>query len=200
MSGLPPFTVLQVCMGNICRSPMAERLLVVEATRLVGQKAPELLHTHGAGTGAWHAGDRMDPGAARQVRRRGGDPEPFRARHLRAEHIEGSDLVLTATGDQWEFVEQMVPDATGRTFVLGEFGRLLGAVSPVDLPPFAPEPDAVYARGVALVAAVDRVRAGAPPRACDDLDDPWGCGEQVFAKVADEIESTVRRLARLVLS
>ena len=32
---LRPFSILQVCMGNICRSPMAERLLVCAARELV---------------------------------------------------------------------------------------------------------------------------------------------------------------------
>ncbi|MBT8226436.1 MAG: phosphotyrosine protein phosphatase [Dactylosporangium sp.] len=196
---MPPFTVLHVCMGNICRSPMAERLLVVAAERLVGDKAGQWLHVHGAGTGGWHHGDRMDPGAARQVRQRGGDPDRFRARRLLAEHVEASDLILTATGEQVEFVERLVPDADGRTFALGEFGRLLRAVDADRLPPFAANPDGVYARGVALVAAVDAARAGRGPTPADDLDDPWSRGERVFSRVADEIEQTVVPLAGLLL-
>ena len=201
MSGLSPFTVLHVCMGNICRSPMAERLLVLAAEhRVGGGKADLLLHSHGAGTAGWHHGDRMDPGAARQVRMRGGDPEQFRARRLLPEHVEASDLVLTATAEQAEFVEQLVPDASGRVFVLGEFGRLLRSVDLTGLPPFTPEPDAVFARGVALVAAVEAVRAGRGPEITDDLYDPWGSGDRVFARVADEIEETVVPLAAALLA
>ena len=50
------------------------------------------------------------------------------------------------------------PDAASRTFVLGEFGRLLGAVDAAALPPAEPKPDAVRARGGAVVAAADRLR------------------------------------------
>jgi len=213
---VPPFSVLHVCMGNICRSPMAERLTVVAARDLVGDKADDLLYVHSVGTGGWHAGDPMDASAARQVRQRGGEPDGFAARRLRAEHVDAADLVLTATAEQQQFVLSLRPDAAERTFVLGEFGRLLGTASPADLPAlapggllalapgglpaFAPAPDAVHARGVALVAAVQELRGGRPPRPGDDLDDPWGRGDRYFSRVADEIEQTVRPLVAALLS
>ena len=204
---MPPFSVLHVCMGNICRSPMAERLTVVAARDLVGDKADDLLYVHSVGTGGWHAGDPMDASAARQVRQRGGEPDGFAARRLRAEHVDAADLVLTATAEQQQFVLSLRPDAAERTFVLGEFGRLLGVASPaggpaggVGLPPFAPAPEAVHARGVALVAAVQELRGGRPPRPGDDLDDPWGRGDRYFSRVADEIEQTVRPLVAALLS
>jgi protein-tyrosine phosphatase len=196
---MPPFSILHVCMGNICRSPMAERLLVLAARDLVGDKADELLLVESTGTGGWHAGDRMDRSAARQVLARGGDVEEFRARQLAAAHIEAADLILTATGEQYEFVLGLRPDAVGRTFVLGEFGRLLREVDLAALPPAAPHPDAVYARGVALVDAVARARGTRPAEPTDDLDDPWGRGDAYFSRVADEIEETVRPLVAALL-
>jgi protein-tyrosine phosphatase len=197
---VPPFTVLQVCMGNICRSPMAERLLVLAARNVVGDKAEDLLHVHSTGVGDWHAGAGMDTAAARQVRRRGGDPDSFVARTLRAEHIEASDLILTATADQQQHVVSMRPDAASRTFVLSEFGRLLRAVDLNKLPPAVADRYAVYIRGSALVAAVQTLRGGKPPRPADDLDDPWGRSDLYFSRVADQIEETVRPLAIALLS
>jgi protein-tyrosine phosphatase len=198
---MPPFAVLQVCMGNICRSPMAERLLVA-AARSLAFDADDLLLVHGAGTGGWHEGEPMDPGAARQVLARGGDVDGFRARKLRGEHIDASDLILTATAEQVDFVLGLRPDAAARTFVLGEFGRLLPAVPLDDLPAVALgglAADDVYARGVALVEAVERARGGKPPEPGDDLDDPWGRGDRYFARVADEVEATVKPLAEALL-
>jgi protein-tyrosine phosphatase len=197
---VPPFTVLHVCMGNICRSPMAERLLVLAARDLVGDKADDLMHSRSAGTGGWHQGEPMNPPAARQVRAHGGDPTGFAARRLRSEHIEAADLVLTATADQQSYVASLRPDAVARTFVLGEFGRLLSAIDAGALPPAGLSPDDAYARGVAIVEAADAVRGGAPPRPDDDLDDPWGRGDQCFSRVADEIEETVRPFAALLLA
>ncbi|SIN17471.1 phosphotyrosine protein phosphatase [Micromonospora cremea] len=202
---MPPFTVLHVCMGNICRSPMAERLLALAVRERLARReqdparAEELLHSHSAGTGGWHAGEEMNPPAARQVTSRGGDVEGFAARKLRSEHIDAADLVLTATADQQEYVVALRPDAEARTFVLGEFGRLLAAVDAAALPPAEATPEAVYARGVALVAAAHDARLGASLLPTDDLDDPWGRGDQCFSRVADEIEETVHPLAAALL-
>src|SRR5439155_6754683 len=124
---MTPFSVLHVCMGNICRSPMAERLLHQAARERVGDKVDELLLSQSAGTGGWHEGDAMNPPAARELRRRGGADAGFTARKLRAEHVDSADLVLTATAEQVDYVLGLRPDAAGRTFVIGEFGRLPGA-------------------------------------------------------------------------
>ncbi|MBO0869923.1 MAG: phosphotyrosine protein phosphatase [Micromonosporaceae bacterium] len=196
---MPRFTVLHVCMGNICRSPMAERLLARAAHELVGEQAEKLLLTVSAGTGGWHAGEAMNPPAAREVHRRGGQPTGFTARRLLGEHLDAADLVLTATGDQVDYVRGLRPDAVDRTFVLGEFGRLLPQVDPAALPPYAPEAEAVYARGVALVEAVAANRGEAAPRPEDDLDDPWGRGDAYFGRTADEIDRTVRPFAAVLL-
>jgi len=192
-------------MGNICRSPMAERLLVLAVRQRLARRggdapdAAEVLLSHSAGTGGWHDGEEMNPPAARQVRARGGDVSGFAARKLYSEHIDAADLVLTATADQQEYVVALRPDAAPRTFVLGEFGRLLPAVDPAALPGGGVTPDAVHARGVAIVEAVDAARRGAAPLPGDDLDDPWGRGDQTFSRVADEIEETVVPLARLLI-
>jgi len=206
---VPPFTVLHICMGNICRSPMAERLLaravrdrIARATRerVVADLAEDaLVHSHSAGTGGWHAGEDMNPPAARQVSARGGDPGRFGARKLRPEHIDGADLVLTATADQQDYVVALRPDAAPRTFVLGQFGRLLATVDRAVVPPADLTPEAVYARGVAVVRAVDAARDATPPLPSDDLDDPWGRGDQTFRRVAEEIDDTVVPLAALLL-
>ncbi|MEJ3749650.1 phosphotyrosine protein phosphatase [Actinomycetes bacterium KLBMP 9797] len=201
---MPPFTVLHVCMGNICRSPMAERLLDLAVRDRLAKagaapRAEELVHSHSAGTGGWHAGEEMNPPAARQVRARGGDTAGFLARKLRSDLIDAADLVLTATADQLEYVVALRPDAADRTFVLGEFGRLLGAIDLTTLPPAEPSPDAVYARGAALVEAVNAIRSSTGPLPTDDLDDPWGRGDQTFSRIADEIEDTLGPLATALL-
>ncbi|MEU8163126.1 arsenate reductase/protein-tyrosine-phosphatase family protein [Micromonospora sp. SD19] len=202
---MPPFTVLHVCMGNICRSPMAERLLALAVRERLTRRgqdpaqAEELVHSHSAGTGGWHAGEEMNPPAARQVTGRGGDVAGFAARKLRSDHIDAADLVLTATADQQEYVVALRPDAAARTFVLGEFSRLLAAVDAAALPPGDATPEAVYARGVAVVAAAHDARLGTSALPTDDLDDPWGRGDQCFSRVADEIEETVHPLAGVLL-
>ncbi len=216
---MPPFTVLHVCMGNICRSPMAERLLASalhqrtdqrigqrveeQAGQRIGQRFEELFLSHSAGTGSWHAGEPMNSPAARQLAARGASATGFRARRVTTDMIDTADLVLCATADQVDYVLSARPDAIGKTFVLGEFGRLLGGVELDALPPVGQTSKEAYERGVALVAAADAERAGGwdaddhrkPSRPADDLDDPWGMGDREFARVADEIECTVVPLA-----
>ncbi|MFG2036618.1 phosphotyrosine protein phosphatase [Dactylosporangium sp. NPDC048998] len=189
---MAPFSVLCVCMGNICRSPMAERLLVADALALGGDS--DRLYVHGAGTGGWHAGEPMDPQAAKQVLARGGDVAGFRARRLLAEHVDASDLILTATIEQVDFVTELRPDAAPRTFVFGEFGRLIRGV---ELPGALSD---VYERGVALVEAADAARAGRRPAPPDELDDPWGRPDSYFSRVADEIHATTKPLAEALFA
>lgn len=181
---------------------MAERLLTLAIADAVGdpERGHGLVHSHSAGTGGWHAGEEMHPSAARQIRGRGGDPDGFGARRLRSEHVDAADLVLVATADQQLYVTALRPDAAGRTFVLGELGRLVPRVELDRLPPAQPTPESVHARGVALVAALDKVRSGAPPLPGDDLDDPWGRGEKTFARVADEIEAALRPFAAALVT
>jgi protein-tyrosine phosphatase len=200
------FTVLHVCVGNICRSPMAERLFALALRKRLGDRVDEFYISHGAGTGAWHEGEPMNPPAARELRLRGADAEGFVARKVSRAMIDVSDLILCATSEQVDYVLWLRPDAGARTFVLGEFGRLLPKVDLGTLPSSGESVDEVRDRGIALVHAVDRLRGGGaiwgssgdsrrPPRRGDDLADPWGMTDREFAKVADEIERTVVPLA-----
>ncbi|GIG60915.1 hypothetical protein Lfu02_52870 [Longispora fulva] len=190
---MTPFSVLHVCVGNICRSPMAERLFLLALGGHAG-----LVYSHSAGTGNWHRGEPMNPPAARQVLARGGDVDGFGARQLTVGHIEGSDLILTATHEQYDHVLNLSPTARGRTFVLGEFGRLLAAYAG-ELPDFTGDAESLYGRGVALVTALDAARAGSRPVPGDDLADPYGLDERTYARTADEIESTLRPLAGVLV-
>lgn len=197
----PPFSVLHVCMGNICRSPMAERLLTARLADLLGPTDPlpaSLLYSHSAGTGGWHAGERMNPPAARQVAERGGDASGFTARQLHGEHIDSSELILTATGEQASYVAALRPDAVDRTFTICEFGRLLHEVDQAQLPSATLTPEQIMARGVALVAAANKARGGSGPGPEDDLDDPWGLGDRFFDRIADDIELPLRKLVRIL--
>jgi protein-tyrosine phosphatase len=205
----PPFVVLHVCLGNICRSPMAERLLAHRVRERLGDRAEEYVLVESAGTGSWHAGERMHPPAARELRRRGANDGGFAARSLLAAHLDTADLILTATSEQLAFVESLRADAASRAFVLGEFGRLLPGVDAGDLPALSagpsasnqavPDPSAVYDRGAAIVAAANALRAGAPAHPDDDLDDPWGRSDVHFTRTADEIETAIVPFVELLL-
>ncbi len=196
-----PFVVLHVCMGNICRSPMAERLLAHAIAGRAGDagRGEDLVVSESVGTGSWHAGERMNAPAAAELRRRGIDPASFRARQLVGRHIDTADLVLTATSEQLDFVASLRPDAMSRTFVLGEFGRLVATIDPSTLPPAGETAADVQARGTALVRAADLARGGARPKPDDDLDDPYGRSNAFFTGTADRITSSLEPLVDALL-
>jgi protein-tyrosine phosphatase len=202
---VPPFSVLHVCMGNICRSPMAERLLVLAAqqrlAKLDGNPAEvrDLLRSASAGTGGWHEGEEMNPPAARQILLRGGSADNFAARKLVTAHLLDADLILTATADQLDYVHALLPEAADRTFVLGHLNRLLPVIDTAALPPASTESGSFLARATAVVIAAGRVRGDTPAIAEDDLDDPWGRGDQTFARIADEIDEAMYVLVDTLL-
>ena len=69
--------VLFVCLGNICRSPMAEAAFREEAV-----KAGLAVTIESAGTGGWHVGNPPDPRAQAEALRHGVDISKYRARQV----------------------------------------------------------------------------------------------------------------------
>ncbi|MBY6540658.1 low molecular weight phosphotyrosine protein phosphatase [Rhodococcus sp. BP-349] len=78
-----------VCTGNICRSPMAEKI-VTQALADAGMD--DRVRVTSAGTGDWHVGDAADPRAAAELESNG-YPAAHRARTVDSE-ILGADLVV----------------------------------------------------------------------------------------------------------
>ncbi|ATP18142.1 MULTISPECIES: low molecular weight protein-tyrosine-phosphatase [Sphingobium] len=71
-------SVLFVCLGNICRSPLAEAALRAEA-----EQAGLDIVVDSAGTGDWHVGDAPDPRAQAVARRHGIDISGYRGRQAK---------------------------------------------------------------------------------------------------------------------
>ena len=83
--------ILFLCLGNICRSPLAEG-----AARAAFAKAGIEARLDSAGTGDWHVGHPPDPRAQAEARRRGADISDLRARQLRRADFDDFDLILAA--------------------------------------------------------------------------------------------------------
>ncbi len=86
-----PYRVCCVCLGNICRSPMAE---VVLRAKLAAAGLGEKVLVDSAGTGDWHIGQRMNPPARAQLERRGYDGSAHRAREFDPSWLAERDLIL----------------------------------------------------------------------------------------------------------
>lgn len=84
-------SILFVCMGNICRSPLAEGIFL----HLVGkQPGVEGFDVDSAGTGGWHEGDPPDRRSIAVARRHGIDISNQRARKIRPEDFERFDVIV----------------------------------------------------------------------------------------------------------
>jgi protein-tyrosine phosphatase len=190
--GEAQFGVLFVCTGNICRSPMGERLLAAGLRKHFGDEA-RAIDVRSAGT--WgRDGAPMEDYAADAVIERGGDPTGFAARELREHHVEDAGLVLGATRDHRAAAVTMVPRASAWTFTLPEFARLAAAVDPAALP--AP----LAERFPALVSAAAAKRGLVRPQTPDDDDvkDPYGRSREVFAVCADAVAGPVDAILRVL--
>lgn len=88
--------VLMVCMGNICRSPLAHGLFedLVEKAGL-----SEFVWVDSAGTHAYHVGEEPDPRSQQTARRHGIDLSRQRARRVADEDFERFDYILAMDRD-----------------------------------------------------------------------------------------------------
>jgi protein-tyrosine phosphatase len=86
--------VLFVCLGNICRSPLAEAAFRAEAARLSLDAEAD-----SAGTGNWHVGEAPDRRAIAAAQRNGIDISGLRARQVRAGDFEQFDHIVALDGE-----------------------------------------------------------------------------------------------------
>jgi protein-tyrosine phosphatase len=89
VSDVDALHVTFICSGNICRSPMAEKMFAEQLRR---RGLGEAVRVTSAGTGNWHAGDGADPRAARVLGAHG-YPTDHRAAHADDDHL-AADLVV----------------------------------------------------------------------------------------------------------
>lgn len=97
--------VLFVCLGNICRSPMAQAVFRARANA-----AGLDVKIDSAGTGAWHVGKPPDPRAQAAGEARGYDLTPLRARQVKAGDFQRFDLILAMDEDNYEMLCLKAPD------------------------------------------------------------------------------------------
>ena len=99
-----PYRIALVCLGNICRSPMAH---VVLESRLDDAGLGDLVEVTSSGTGGWHVGNPMDPRAAATLTQAGYDATRHRARQYDASWAERSDLVLAMDHENLDNLEDL---------------------------------------------------------------------------------------------
>jgi protein-tyrosine phosphatase len=128
--------ILVVCEGNICRSPMAEGVLVTALAR-DGIRS--------AGLNAL-SGMPADNVAVRLMQERGIDITAHRALQINRELCSHAELILVMSLDQRRALEARYPTACGRVFRIGEFIKR-------DVPDPYHQPEQAFRHSLELIEA-----------------------------------------------
>ena len=131
-------SVLIVCIGNICRSPIGEALL---ASKL--QSDYPSVSVSSAGLGAM-VGKPADSFAKTLMQARNIDISAHRARQASSEILFASELILTMTIDQQQEIEQKYPGTRGRVHRLGKWGGY-------DVPDPYQRPTVIFEQALVLI-------------------------------------------------
>lgn len=137
-----------VCTGNICRSPIAEKVFAHEVERA---GLADRVRVTSAGTGDWHVGDPADPRAAALLTEHG-----YRDMHVARqvdEELLGADLVVALDDGHLRALRRLMRDP--------ERVRLLRSFDP-DAPPGAEVPDPYFGGPEGFTEVLDMVRAAMP--------------------------------------
>lgn len=101
--------VLMVCLGNICRSPLAHGILE--------SKAPEDWYIDSAGTSGWHEGERPDTRSIITAKGRGLNIEQQRSRPFLAEDFERFDVIFAMDSSNYTNITRLAPDEASKAKV-----------------------------------------------------------------------------------
>ncbi|SCW71425.1 protein-tyrosine phosphatase [Rhizobium mongolense subsp. loessense] len=149
-------SILFVCMGNICRSPLAEGVFVHIARQ---SGLADRFKIDSAGTGGWHQGKPPDRRSIAIARAHGIDITGQRARRVRLKDFEEFDLVLAMDRANIAELRAMAPGA-GNIMLFGDAALQTGE----DIPdPYFGGPEGfelIYTRLLAgCIALVDKLGA-----------------------------------------
>lgn len=156
MTDHDPVRVIFVCWGNICRSPMAERVAIRQAEE-AGLTGVEFTS---AATSSEELGEPMDPRAARTLRRHGYDPDDHVAHRIDRAELAGADLVIAMEEIHVRKLRDLDPDLD-RVHLLSEFDSDADPGSGVPDPWYGEETgfsDTLRAIEAAMPGIIERAR------------------------------------------
>lgn len=158
----PFLHVTFVCSGNICRSPMAEKMF---AHQIRERGLADVVRVSSAGTGGWHAGDGADDRANRVLRGHG-YPTEHRAARVCDEHLT-ADLVV-ALGRNHVRILTDLGVAPDRLRMLRSFDPRSGAHAPDVEDPYYGDHDDFEEVYTVIEAALPGLHAWVDERLADD--------------------------------
>ena len=92
-----------VCLGNICRSPLAEGILKEKA-----QNNGLTWHIESRGTGSWHVGELPDPRSIAEAKRHEIDITDQRGQQLKAQDLKDFDLIYAMDSSNYQNILKLV--------------------------------------------------------------------------------------------
>ncbi len=117
--------VLFVCLGNICRSPTVEAVML---HKIAEAGLSEVIEVDSAGTGDWHVGDAPDERARQCGARHGYDLAPLRARQVEPADFEAFDLILAMDEANLRDLRRLCPpEFQSKVRLLMEYAPRAGA-------------------------------------------------------------------------
>lgn len=183
-------SILVVCTGNVCRSPLAEQLL---AARLTDAGIDATVRS--AGTAAL-VGHPMPAEASALSVRYGGVPGQHLGVQLTERLVEDAALVLTASRGHRAQVASLLPKAARRSYTLREFARIVEFLEQ-DPEGFAGLAAASSSREVIDAVSMNRGLATPPVVANDDdVVDPSGQSVEVYEASGRVIDAAVSAIVR----
>ncbi|MCA1368955.1 low molecular weight phosphotyrosine protein phosphatase [Bradyrhizobium sp. BRP14] len=105
---MKPVRILFVCLGNICRSPLAEGVMRELAKRA---GCGQTIVVDSAGIGAWHVGDPPDRRSIAIARAQGIDIAGLRGRKIAMADFSDFDLILGMDGSNVRDLRRLAPSA-----------------------------------------------------------------------------------------
>jgi protein-tyrosine phosphatase len=164
-----------VCLGNICRSPMAAAV----GSAMVDQAGlGERFVVESFGTAGYHAGEAADSRAVAALRRRGWPADAHRARRLTSDDIAGCELILCADRSNVADVRRLVRgQVRGQVWGRGQVGG-----------------QGDQGRGDQSTIQLLRSFDPAVTPGDDEVPDPWGGDSRDFDYTLDLIEAACRGL------
>lgn len=97
--------ILMVCLGNICRSPMADGLM---RKKVKDNKLDVVVDS--AGTGDWHIGDQPDPRMMETAKRNGVPIDELRGRQFKVEDFDAFDRIIVMDKSNFDNVRKLSRD------------------------------------------------------------------------------------------
>ena len=182
----PALNILVVCTGNICRSPLAEKLL---QSRLTAAGIPAIVTSAGTRAMVDHP---MTAEAAFLATQYGAEPTLHAAQQLTTDRIAAADLVLTATREHRGEVVSLHPRANRYAYTLNQFARLVEANPPAVEPAVVELVETPTINSYLAEIATTKGLALPPldPND-DDIEDPYRRSAEIYDRVGVVIDKSV---------